>query len=122
MLEKKNKYQDSYETLEKIQAAVAGWRKVALEANAEILKLLEPHQHSELNPKGLYYFNAQDVNDALGRWEDEVAHIADGTLARWRHNLNAGKDAPDLMDQCLTLGRPLPKSAAQVSSSATLIK
>ena len=52
--------------------------------------------------------------EKLRRYEDELKHIVEPTYHRWKENIEAGKDVPNLMDQCLTLGKPLPKSAIQV--------
>jgi hypothetical protein len=84
------------------------------ESNEKILKLLKEHQYSEVNRKGFFYFNEQEIKDKLSLFEDELKHIVEETHKRWKDNLNAGEDVPDLMDQCLTVGKPLPKSAIQI--------
>ena len=73
-------------------------------SNDKILKLLKDNQNSEVNEEGFFYYNEQDVKDMLRRYEDELKHIVEATHQKWKENLNAGKDVPDLIYQCLTLG------------------
>ena len=93
-----------------------GHLKDMMTSHDKILKLLKEHENSEDNKEGFFYYNEQNFKDILRRFEDELKHVVETVHERWKENISAGKDAPETMDRSLTVGKPLPKSAKQVSN------